>query len=98
MTNTLVIHLRRNYRQPNEEASCLSAFQTIAWLQQASSDARGRRRPVHFIMSCNTLIDLSIGVLSILNAATNDLALLINTSGFDTKHPGPDAFSIFFSS
>ena len=31
------------------------------------------------LFSCNTFIDLSMGVLSILNAATNDLTLLINT-------------------
>ena len=31
------------------------------------------------LFSCDTFIDLSIGVLSILDAATNDLALLINT-------------------
>ena len=59
---------------------------------------RSRPRPMHeddegqfiSLFSCNTFIDLSLGVLSILDAATNNLALLINTLNLQATPSTPD--------
>ena len=94
------------FQEPEQDKLCNpikrprppSTFRTIAWLQQASSDARGRRRSVYLIISYNTFIDLSIGVLYILDAATNDLALLINTLNLQATPSTPDLMPFLPSS